>query len=115
VFSAHGFGVIKYLILRIQVKLGTSDSSVDESAGTPLDKMMKYEALLLESVGLRPDEVIFARVLWTSRPTAARTDEQQNILVINSNNMLDWWCHRVQQYVKTTKNVSYGYKKSWIG
>eukprot|EP01031_Cornospumella_fuschlensis_P025872 gene25872-31246_t len=80
----------KFIVVRIQVKLGLSKSSV----GDPIVKMRDSEELLAKSMGCCVDEIVFVRVLWTSHPTTSRENSEDFCVVINSDRMLNYWSER---------------------
>ena len=113
VFAVKGFSRvrrgIKYIVVRVQVKLGFSSSPI----GDPVQKMKDSEEIIAESLGVSKNDVDFIRVIWTSRPVStcecALGVNGQNI-VINSENMLAHWSTRCSDFVRKHQLSKYGYR-----
>jgi hypothetical protein len=110
------YASIRFVVVRVQVKLGTSSSSVDKDGLTPISKMRAREAWLVkaiekESPGTSADNILFVRVLWTSRPTADISAPEDHEMVISSADMFDHWCEPAKRFVKSNKIAYYGFKR----
>eukprot|EP00602_Paraphysomonas_sp_CaronLab_P009358 CAMPEP_0185037606 /NCGR_PEP_ID=MMETSP1103-20130426/32293_1 /TAXON_ID=36769 /ORGANISM="Paraphysomonas bandaiensis, Strain Caron Lab Isolate" /LENGTH=495 /DNA_ID=CAMNT_0027575671 /DNA_START=320 /DNA_END=1807 /DNA_ORIENTATION=+ len=112
VFAVHGFSRvrrgIKYIVVRVQVKLGYSSSQI----GDPAQKMKDSEEIIAKSLGAQKNEVDFIRVIWTSRNVSTRAHAlgvNGQTIVINSENMLTHWSARCSNFVKKNQLSSYGY------
>ena len=87
IFKTENVVDVKYIVFRVQVKLGLSQSSVDKKSSTSFDKMKLHHDKFHDI--LKSDKVFFVNVLWTSRPTQSKKsrEDMHCDIVINPNNM----------------------------
>lgn len=97
----------KFIVVRVQIKLGLSNKSV----GDPIGKMRENEGLIANAMGIELDEILFVRVIWTSRPTTTQEKPDDFCVVIKSDNMLNYWSGRVCNFVRQEKLASYGFRQ----
>lgn len=97
---------IKWIVVRIQVKLGISTTSVDKDGKSPIDWMKQHEDIILKSLKEEKRNVLFIRVLWTSRPT--KEVSKDNDVVLRGPDMP--WLPKVKAFVNEHKIRPYGYK-----
>lgn len=100
--------VYKFLVVRIQIKLGMSNSHV----GNPFEEMIQHEEKIQEAL-IRNKSVaktLFIKVLWTSRPTSSLSNPNAFQVVIGPDNMLAHWSPPVRAYVVSANLTSYGAK-----
>ena len=107
-FKVTNWDPIKFIVVRAQVKLGLSTSSVDKNGKTPFDRMTANEDIILAAAGYKKNQVIFVNVLWTSRPTNDETDSSRYRFVIDSNKMMQYWSDRVKKFVNENGYKQYG-------
>eukprot|EP00981_Chlorochromonas_danica_P008547 scaffold2208_cov170-Ochromonas_danica.AAC.31 len=60
-------------------------------------------------MGCKVDEIVFVRVLWTSRPTTFRDSSDDFCVLIDSAHMLNYWSERVRTLVVQEKLSPYGF------
>ena len=101
-------GAVKYLVFRVQVKLGCSvQSRVPADVFT---KMIEHEKWFVARLSVRADEVCFVRLLWTAQSTTLSTIPEQNLFVIESKDMLPHWSQRIRSFVVAKRLATYGYR-----
>eukprot|EP01039_Chlorochromonas_danica_P010730 gene10730-11915_t len=113
VFQVQGMESVRFIVVRVQIKLGISiKTNADESERTPIMKMMENERFFVEALGVTAEEVIFVRVLWSSQRTRATSDFTQHIIVIKSDDMMNYWIEPVKHFVQERRLSAYGFRPS---
>lgn len=111
IYKAESFPNVKFVIVRVQVKLGRSKGSVDSGGTTPIQRMIRHEPRIAAALNVAADQIIFIRVLWTSQPTHDTSSRKDHIIVIKSEDMLNYWIDPVKKFIVQKRITAYGFKK----
>lgn len=109
--AVQGAERVRFIVVRVQMKLGTSGTTnADDGERTPITKMMENERFIVQALDVTAEQVDFVRVLWSSQRTRATTDFTQRIIVIKSNDMMDYWIEPVKSFVQERRLAAYGFQ-----
>eukprot|EP01033_Poteriospumella_lacustris_P008426 gene8426-6086_t len=110
VFRVQGVESLRYIVVRVQIKLGVSGTTnADRDERTPICKMIENEHFFVQALGVEQDQVDFVRVLWSSQRTPTTTDGAQHIIWINSADMMNYWIDPVKAFVRERRLTAYGH------